>query len=217
MQPDGLTTTAGQQIGVGDETVTLRNDRRLVTTSGLWVRNGDRWSVTGMSSDGQLAVSHLAGHGRLTLPADYAADHVGLAYAVTVHKAQGVTVDRGLCVVDDHTTAEALYLGMTRGRGSNIALAVTDSFDPDVHPRPPDARDATGVFRNALARQSAEQSATESLQHELTRSASLNVLAPRLGHLNGILANRPPDRTIDLQRVAAQRARLRITSRASGT
>jgi hypothetical protein len=34
--------------------------------------------------DGALVVSHLDGWGRVVLPAGYAADHVALAYAVTV-------------------------------------------------------------------------------------------------------------------------------------
>lgn len=34
----------GQTVGVGDEVVTLRNDRRLVTNTGAWVRNGGRWT-----------------------------------------------------------------------------------------------------------------------------------------------------------------------------
>ena len=32
----------GQVVGVGDEIVTTRNDRRLMTSAGAWVRNGDR-------------------------------------------------------------------------------------------------------------------------------------------------------------------------------
>ncbi len=54
------------------------------------------------------------------LPGDYVRDEVALAHAVTIHKAQGVTVDRSILLVDDRTTAEGLYVGMTRGRASNM-------------------------------------------------------------------------------------------------
>jgi len=121
VEPGGV-ATGGQIVGIGDEIVTLRNDRTLTTTaSGGWIRNGDRWQITGRHADGSLTVSHLDGHGRAALPADYVAEHVALAYALTVHKAQGVTVDRSLLVVDDTTTAEALYVGLTRGRHENTA------------------------------------------------------------------------------------------------
>lgn len=33
-------------VGVGDEVVSLQNDRSLLTSAGAWVRNGDRWTVT---------------------------------------------------------------------------------------------------------------------------------------------------------------------------
>ena len=42
VEPQGI-TVVNQTVGVGDEIVTTRNDRRLVTTTGAWVRNGDRW------------------------------------------------------------------------------------------------------------------------------------------------------------------------------
>jgi conjugative relaxase-like TrwC/TraI family protein len=208
VQPDGITTSAGQRVGVGDEIVTLRNNRRLVTDHGLWVRNGDRWAVISIGDDGALAVSHLAGHGRTVLPSAYATEQVALAYAVTVHKAQGVTVDHAISLVDDHTTSEALYVGMTRGRNSNVALAVTDTFDADHHHRPPEVRDAVDVVKAAAARHAAEISATETLRRELERSESLAVLMPRLAHVNGVLAGRPADRSIDLQRIAGRRAQL---------
>jgi TrwC relaxase len=68
---------AGEQlVGVGDEIVTTRNDRRLMTSASGWVRNGDRWTVTQRHRDGSLTVSHLGGHGRVVLPADYVAADV---------------------------------------------------------------------------------------------------------------------------------------------
>jgi hypothetical protein len=125
-----------------------------MTSAGGWVRNGDRWTVTHRHPDGSLTVSRLGGHGRVVLPAAYVAADVALAYALTVHKAQGVTVDRAVLVADDATTAEALYVGMTRGRHHNTALVVCDSLDPNHHDTAPTAAE---ILVAALGRVSAEQ------------------------------------------------------------
>ncbi|MGH9106355.1 MAG: AAA family ATPase [Acidimicrobiales bacterium] len=53
-----------QVVGVGDEVITTKNDRRLVSNSGAWVRNGDRWQVLGRRRDGSfLLTSRRAGQG----------------------------------------------------------------------------------------------------------------------------------------------------------
>ncbi|MGH9192073.1 MAG: MobF family relaxase [Acidimicrobiales bacterium] len=196
----------GQVVGVGDEIVTTRNDRRLMTSAGGWVRNGDRWTVTHRHPDGSLTVSHLGGHGRVVLPADYVNQDVALAYALTVHKAQGLTVDRAVLVADEATTAEALYAGMTRGRHHNTALVVCDDLDPDRHDPAPTATD---VLTAALHRVSAEQAALDVLRHTLAASGSLAVLAPRLANLNAwIRRETPRDPSLQLPRLAARCAHL---------
>ena len=69
------------------------------------------------------------GSGDRTLPADYVHEHVELAYATTVHGAQGETVDRAHLLIGETTGAAAAYVGMTRGRESNTAHLVADSVD----------------------------------------------------------------------------------------
>ena len=202
----GGIAAGGQVVGVGDEIVTLRNDRTLTTASGGWVRNGDRWHITDRHADGSLTVSHLDGHGRTTLPADYVAEHVALAYALTVHKAQGVTVDRALLVVDDTTTAEALYVGLTRGRHDNTALVCADTLDEERHDTPASTRELLGA---ALARSTAEQAALDALRETLARSESLAVIAPRLANLQAQLDRETPDDPEpQLRRLAARRTYL---------
>ncbi|MDP9072496.1 MAG: hypothetical protein M3N68_14675 [Actinomycetota bacterium] len=191
---------AGEQVvGVGDEIVTTRNDRRLVTSRGCWVRNGDRWQVRARHPDDSLLVEDLAGRGRVVLPGDYVRDEVALAYAVTIHKAQGVTVDRSILLVDDRTTAEGLYVGMTRGRASNMALAVCEEAEAE-HPPPGPARSETEMVLAAMARSAAEVAALEALRDAFARSESLATLAPRLANLNAWLAKEtPPDRSQELR------------------
>ena len=65
-----------------------------------------------------------------TLPATYVRRHVELAYATTVHRAQGMTTDTAHVLADAATTREAFYVAMTRGRSSNKAYLV---LDPPAH------------------------------------------------------------------------------------
>ncbi len=182
-------------VGVGDEIVTTRNDRRLVTSRGGWVRNGDRWQVLARHGDDSLLVEDMAGRGRVVLPGDYVHDEVALAYAVTIHKAQGLTVDSSILLVDERTTAEGLYVGMTRGRSHNMALAICDD-DSSEHARPGPARSETEVVLAAMGRSSAEVAALEALREAFVRSESLATLAPRLANLNAQLTmETPPDRS----------------------
>jgi conjugative relaxase-like TrwC/TraI family protein len=117
----------GETAAVGDIVATRRNNRALHTDRAEPVRNRDRWVVVGVSRNGSLTVSHLDGHGRVTLPADYARAHVRLGYAATSAGHQGDTVDVGLGVVTAATTHRSLYVATTRGRADNRILVVTDA------------------------------------------------------------------------------------------
>ncbi|MGH9039527.1 MAG: ATP-dependent DNA helicase, partial [Acidimicrobiia bacterium] len=173
VEPGGL-VAATQVVGRGDEIVSTQNDRRLITTAGVWVRNGDRWRVDVRHLDGSLVVSHLGNRGRVVLPAHYVADHVALAYAVTVHKAEGVTVDRAVLLADSATMAEHLYVGMTRGRHENRACVVTEAAGTGHGHRPPPG--PVEVLAAAMRRSSAEVSATDALRTELDRGEQPAIL-----------------------------------------
>jgi conjugative relaxase-like TrwC/TraI family protein len=116
----------GETAAVGDIVATRRNNRALRTDRAESVRNRDRWTVVDVSPDGSLTVSHLQGHGRVTLPADYARAHLRLGYAATGPGHQGDTVDIGIGVVTAATTHRSLYVAITRGRAENRILVVTD-------------------------------------------------------------------------------------------
>ncbi len=118
---EGLTTGAGERIGVGDRVATRRNDRHL------GVANRDTWTVTALGNDGSLTLSGRRGH--RTLPASYAREHVELAYATTIHGAQGETVEAAHVLIGEATGAAAAYVGMTRGRHSNTAHLVADTLE----------------------------------------------------------------------------------------
>jgi conjugative relaxase-like TrwC/TraI family protein len=137
-------TIGDDQFAVGDRVMTLRNDRRLGLlngTTGTVVGAADRNLVV-RTPDGDREVPlHYVAEGQLT--------H---AYALTVHKAQGLTCDVALLLGDDTLFAEAGYTGITRGRQRNQLYVVRgedgDGFDP---------------LRRALARSGAKQTAIEQL------------------------------------------------------
>jgi hypothetical protein len=112
-----VATRAGERIGAGDIVATRRNDRNLD------VANRETWTVTAVTDEGGLRVSGPAGE--RMLPAAYLATEVELAYAITAHGAQGHTVDHAHLILDEHTTAAAAYVGLTRGRHSNTAHILT--------------------------------------------------------------------------------------------
>lgn len=116
-----VTTAAGERISVGDQIATRRNDRDL------GVANRERWTVTGTDDRGGLAVRGRSGE--RTLSSDYVRRLVELAYATTVHGAQGETVGQAHLLVGDGTGAAAAYVGMTRGRDRNTAHLVAETVD----------------------------------------------------------------------------------------
>jgi exodeoxyribonuclease V alpha subunit len=120
--PDpSMVTAHGERIGLGDRVATRRND------PDLQVANRQTWTVTGIVNDGSLT---LHGHGRdREIPAAYATRFVELAYATTVHGAQGETVDHAHVAIGDTTGAAAAYVAMTRGRTSNTAHLVAQSLE----------------------------------------------------------------------------------------
>jgi DNA primase catalytic core len=181
---DRLTAAGGQKgpqvqladgscASAGDTIITRRNNRRLAITSTDWVKNGDRFEVDAVSDNGALQVTHLATRRRLTLPADYTAEHVALGYASTVHAAQGSTAEVCHTVATGAETRQLLYVAMTRGRAGNH-LYLTSAGDGDEHSvLTPDALlppSAVDLLTRIVARDGAQTSATTA-QRELTDPA----------------------------------------------
>lgn len=169
------------RAAAGDTIITRKNDRRLSAGHG-WVRNGDRWSVLDVRTDGSLLVQRAgAEHGsKVVLPATYVAEHVDLGYAVTSYRAQGVTVDTAHVLVDASMTRENLYVAMTRGRQLNQAYVAVDRPD-DAHEmaHPADNDGATGrsVLYGVLQHAGGELSAHETLTVEQERWGTIAQLA----------------------------------------
>ena len=174
----GVVTAGGTVFGLGDIVVTRQNDRRLTTGRG-WVKNGDEWLVTAVSSDGAVTVQRRNGRpappaASVVLPRDYVADHVELAYATTVHRAQGRTADTAHAFVNATTHREGLYVAATRGRESN-RLYVDTLYDPDADSAhgPPPMMTAADVLGRVLANRGSEMSATETIAADRRQQRSI--------------------------------------------
>lgn len=105
-----------QRILVGDTVQTRRNDRQT------GVENRAQWIVRGIREE-FVDLMSMGDSGELRrVTADYAREHLQLAYSSTVHGVQGDTADAS--VVGPDVDAAGLYVGLTRGRVHNVAIVV---------------------------------------------------------------------------------------------
>lgn len=117
----------GLPIGKGDVIQTRRND------SEVGVANRQTWTVQHVHDDGALSVVETVNgrkrHRTVTLPAGYVTEDAHLAYAVTAYGVQGATVDAAHTLLSDGLDAAGVYVGMTRGRETNILHIVATDLD----------------------------------------------------------------------------------------
>lgn len=179
VEADGVALHDETRAGRGDLVVTRHNDRRLQVERGSdFVKNGDVWQVLKRHKDGALTCRHTGHHNRVTLPASYVAEHVELAYATTIHRAQGMTVDTAHALVDPTGDRAGLYTSATRGRQSNRLYVVVDELVDTAKDVPPDkAASVRQVLADVLAR-AGEDSAIGTLVSEHEAAMSLLTLVP---------------------------------------
>jgi len=176
---DGVVLADGNRAGVGDRIVTRSNDRRLGGPGGM-VANRNEWTVEAVGVDGALKVHRRGDPGRAglhELPAAYVAEHVQLAYASTVHAAQGRTVDTAHSVLTERSGRDGLYVGLTRGREGNWAYVVCER-----NPGPDEERvagDPVATLARVLANDEPALAATQVLREEHDRVESLHTLYPQ--------------------------------------
>lgn len=180
-------------FAVGDEVVATRNDYRL------GVLNGTRGQVHDIDSGG--AVSVKSERGTIDLPAAYAAEHLVHAYATTVHRAQGTTVERALVVGDNALHHESGYAALSRGSERNDIFLTSTLPDADIH-LTPDLGDLREGLRAGLARSLAPRLATDLLP-------SPKLLAAERRGIEADLRAKPPDHRRTLRYLADQRDSLR--------
>ena len=118
----------GRPYQVGDRVMTLRNQRRL------GVRNGTVATITDIDQAEQVVTIHAEGATVHALPSEYLdAGYLRHAYATTIHKAQGLTVDQALVLGNDALDQEAGYVALSRGRANNRLYLVECPDEPEQH------------------------------------------------------------------------------------
>ena len=110
----------GAVFQAGDVVMTLRNNARLD------VRNGERGTLTSIDKRARSMTIQMNDR-TVTLPSMYLdAGHVTHGYAMTIHKAQGLTVDRAFVLGTDDLYREMGYVAMSRGRLGNHLYVVAE-------------------------------------------------------------------------------------------
>ena len=145
-------TYGDRSFAVGDRVITTKNDR----VSGAV--NGRRGTVTN-TRDGWLSIEHDGDQtGHALLYGDQVADGVEHAYAMTVHRAQGATVDRTYVLADDTAYREWAYTALSRHRESASLYVSAEALAGEVEH--PDTGPADGLTR-LLSRSHAKTLAVE--------------------------------------------------------
>ncbi|AZT96595.1 hypothetical protein CXR27_05940 [Brevibacterium aurantiacum] len=198
---DQVVLRAEVHAGVGDVLLARRNDRSIRDSSGAFVANGTRMTISTIRPDGSVE-AHVQSDDdgaapTIILDADYLASSVELGYATTAHRSQGVTVDTGHAVVTPKLSRELFYVAMTRGKRGNHAYVDIDDAE---NPTPDDWR--TTITANALddkgeviddpsyyikavvARSTAEKSAHEVQDAELGWANDVGRICHELTYLN---------------------------------
>lgn len=153
----------GREFAVGDQVLGLTNDYRV------GMLNGTRGTITALHQQrGKLDV-RTSDDTIVQVPFAYADDgHLTHGYAMTVHKAQGVTCGHALVLVDETMPREAIYTAMSRGRHTNdLYLAIDTSRDeiahaPELTPDPATALTAS-IRRSAAQQMAIDHNAEPSL------------------------------------------------------
>ena len=173
-----VTLADGNQASAGDLIVTRKNARAL-RSGRHWAHNGATWHVQAVSADGAMLVTPTADPAAeaIHLPADYVAAQVELGYATTIHRAQGRTVDDCHVVVTPDMGRQGLYVGMTRGRTSNVAHVVTDGAAVDDDLMPQSAQEPAHILTNVLARDTAPTTARRAADRHADQVESVKRLA----------------------------------------
>lgn len=152
---DDVFRAGGLTFAVDDEVLAHKN------RYDLGILNGERGTVSGATRD-RLIVELEDGR-TAEVPASYIEDgHLTHGYAMTVHKAQGLTCDRALVLGDDTFTVELGYTSLTRGRERNQLYLVAPSRD-EGHGRTPQI-DPIASFTSSLHRSGAKTAAIDVLE-----------------------------------------------------
>ncbi len=172
----------GPAVAVGERRF-CAGDRVLcrLNRTRLGVLNGDLGTVVDVDpAAGTLGVRlDRNGETRLLPPWYLGGGHVDYGYALTGHKAQGVTVRRCFSVLEGGADREWTYVTMSRGRHTNtLYLAAPEPEDDQcAHLAHSSPQPATTLER-AVGQSSAQTAAIDHRRHQPWYPQNLDSLAP---------------------------------------
>jgi len=179
--------------GVGEVIVARRNDRTTIATDGAAIVNSDLLQIIGINPDGSATATFVDTNRngeQVTLSAKYLAEDCELGYAITVHRAQGITVDESHFYLPYGASLQRrlLYVALTRGKQLNrVYCALPEQAELEESHQPSwqldddgNHVDTTPTGMNILARvisnDGAERTAHEQIMEQTAELYSLGRL-----------------------------------------
>jgi conjugative relaxase-like TrwC/TraI family protein len=182
-----------RRFSAGDEVLALRN------AYDLGVLNGSRYTIEHIDRRQHELRCVDSIHRTARIPFAYAeAGHLSHAYATTIHKAQGATVDRALVLADGTMAAEHAYTALSRATGPTDLYVDTTDFEVEAH-APVLSTPARERLLAAMSRSVAQHLAIDHTPDWLMPVGALRVERDRLRQQ---LAGGPPDYSIELRQLA---------------
>ena len=169
----------GLAAGLGDK-VCARQNTFIEQDSGRATRvyNGQQFVVSEIHESGIVGVDVRSGK-KVWLDQDYVENFVQLAYASTLHRAQGATVDTGHALITPMADRNAAYVAITRGKWANKMYVVQDQVldtgaeDSHMHHSGDDeARKLRDIVRRVFERDESQKSALDTMDVEVRRYES---------------------------------------------
>jgi DNA primase catalytic core len=144
----------GADAGIGDIISARKNKSKIRDINGVPIENGNlltvtriNYAVNGKDVESVTATRYGNPEASITIPAYYLRRHCDLGYAITAHRAQGLTVDVAHLFVPwgARLSRKLLYVAMTRGQYENHADVATPTADDLNHEhKPAFRREKTG-------------------------------------------------------------------------
>ena len=152
----GPAVIAGRnEFQLGDEVLTLRNNRRLGLT------NGERGTITGIDEQARALTIRTTDGSVRRIPSEYLDEgHLDHGYASTIHKAQGLTTDVALVYGTEDLYREALYTALSRARTHTQLYVTGEPPEREVEqphaPQPMTIEDEIIEYWTNVSRQAAD-------------------------------------------------------------
>lgn len=148
------------QLFAGDRVTVMHN------VKGTAVKNGQSGSIRRILADGSVEVSLPTGpdgqmRTHILTPDHLREGYLAPGYAVTCHKAQGLSAERGYLLGDKTLAREQLYPGLTRGKDHNELVWILDDQSDET---------PLGQVAAAMARSTRKLTALEVLNSQITEA-----------------------------------------------